>query len=103
MFATLASLYEGLLCLSMLTYFSKARIFHAAIKNCQLLLYGHTYQLNDRTDIKMMDARTCILWNSAKTETFAPQNDHAMKQSVNFINRCCKCWAITKNAITVIA
>ena len=103
MFATLASLYEGLLCLSMLTYFSKVRIFHAAIENCQLLLYGHTYQLNSRTNIKMMDARTCVLWNGAKMKTFAPQNNRAMKQNVNFINHCCKCWAITKNAITVIA
>ena len=49
MSATLASLNVGLLCFSVLTYFSKARIFHVAIKNGQLQ-YGHTYQLNDRTN-----------------------------------------------------
>ena len=52
MSATLASLYKGLLRFSMLTYFSKARIFHTAIKNGQLLWYGHAYQLNDRTNVK---------------------------------------------------
>ena len=83
--ATLASLYEGLLCFSVLTYFSKARIFHAAIENSQLLQYGHAYQLNDRTNVKTMDARTRVLWNGAKTETFAPQNDRAMERNVNFL------------------
>ena len=41
MSATLVSLYEWLLCFSVLTYmymyFSKSRIFHAAIENGQLL------------------------------------------------------------------
>ena len=40
MSATLVSLYGGLLCFSMLTYFSQAQIFHAAIENSQLLQYG---------------------------------------------------------------
>ena len=32
-----------------------------------------------------MDARTRVLWNGAKTETFAPQNDRAMERNVNFL------------------
>ena len=83
--ATLASLYEGLLCFSVLTYFSKVRIFHATIENGQLLQYGHTYQLNDHTNVKTMDARTRVLRNGAKTETFAPQNDRATERNVNFL------------------
>ena len=85
MSATLASLYEGLLCFSVLTYFSKARIFHAAIENGQLLQYGHAYQLNDRTNVKTMDARMRVLRNGAKMETFAPQNDRATERDVNFL------------------
>ena len=82
MSATLASLYEGLLCFSVLTYFLKARIFHAAIENGQLLPYGHAYQLNNRTNVKTMDARMRILRNGAKTETFAPQNDRAERNVI---------------------
>ena len=57
MSATLASLYEGLLC-SVLTYFLKAWIFYAVIENGQLLQYGDAYQLNDRTNVKTVDAHT---------------------------------------------
>ena len=83
--ATLASLYEGLLCFSVLTYLSKAWIFHATIENGQLLQYGHAYQLNNRTNVKTMDMRTRVLRNDAKTETFAPQNDRATEWNVNFL------------------
>ena len=85
MSATLASLYEELLCFSVLTYFSKARIFHAAIENGQLLQYGHAYQLNDRTNVKTMDTGMRILRNGVKTDTFTPQNDCATEQNVNFL------------------
>ena len=57
----------------MLTYFSKARIFHTAIENSQLLQYGHAYQLNDRVNVKM-DACVRILRNSVKTETVVAMN-----------------------------
>ena len=85
MSATLANLYEGLLCFSVLTYLSKAWIFHATIENSRLLQYSHTYQLNDRTNIKTMDVRRHVLRNDAKMETFAPQNDHAMERNINFL------------------
>ena len=68
----------------MLTYFSKARIFHAAIENGQLLQYGHAYQLNDRVNVKMMDAHVRVLRNSVKTETVISQNHRATEQKVNF-------------------
>ena len=74
---TLVSLYRGLLCFSAPAYFSKARFFYTKIENSQLLQYGHAYQLNDRTNVKTMDARTLVLCNSVKTETVAPQNDRA--------------------------
>ena len=79
--AKLASLYEELLCFSVLTYFLKARIFYAAIENGQLLQYGHAYQLNDRTNTKTMDARMRVLRNGAITETFAPRNDRATERN----------------------
>ena len=82
---TLVNLYEGLLCFSVLTYFSKARIFHTAIEDGQLSQYGHAYQLNDCMNIKMMDARTCVLWNGARMVMFAPQNDLATEQNINFL------------------
>ena len=66
-------------------YFSKAGNFHAAIENSQLLQYGHAYQLNDHTNMKMMDVHTRVLWNSAKMETFAPQNDRATERNINFL------------------
>ena len=58
MSATLVSLYRGLLCFPMLTYFSEAQIFHAAVENGQLLQYGHAYHA------KMMETRMCALRNS---------------------------------------
>ena len=64
--STFASLYRGLLCFSVLTYFSKARVFHTAIESNQLLQYGHAYQLNNRANIKTMDARVHVLRNGAK-------------------------------------
>ena len=33
--------------------------------------------INDRTNVKTMDARTLVLCNSVKTETVAPQNNRA--------------------------
>ena len=69
--ATLVSLYEGLLYFSVLTYFSKAQIFHSAIENSQLLQYSHTYQSNNRTNVKTMDTRMRVLRNGAKTEMVA--------------------------------
>ena len=83
--ATLVSLYEELPCFSVLTYFSKARIFHAAIENGQLLQYGHAYQIKQSHERKTMDARMRVLQNGAKTKTFAPQNDHAMERNINFL------------------
>ena len=83
MSATLASLYGGILCFSVLTYFSKAQIFHAAIENSQLLQYGHAYQLNNRANVKM-DARVRVLRISVKMETVTSQNHCATEQKVNF-------------------
>ena len=67
---TLMNLYGGLLCFSMLTYFSKAQIFHMAIENGQLLQYGHAYQLYDRVNVTTMDTHVHILHNGAKTENY---------------------------------
>ena len=55
------------------------------IENGQLLQYGQAYQLNYRMNVKMMAVRMCVLRNSAKTETFAPQNNRAMERNVNFL------------------
>ena len=66
MSATLASLYEGLLCFSMLTYFSQAQVFDTAIENGQLLQYGHAYQLNDSTNVKTKDA--CMRYSATVQE-----------------------------------
>ena len=49
----------GLLCFAVPSYFSKARFFHVAIDKGQILQYGHTYQLNDCTNVKTMDVCTC--------------------------------------------
>ena len=57
----------------------------AAIKNGQLLQYGHAYQLNDRANVKTMDARAPVLHNGTKTEMVAPQNDRPTEWSVNFL------------------
>ena len=83
--STLASLYGGL-CLSMLTYFSEAQIFHTAIENSQLLQYSHAYQLKDCTNVKMMDACTRIATSERyKTETVASQNNHATERNINIL------------------
>ena len=81
----LASLYGGFLCFSMLPYFSKARIFHVAIENSQLLQYGHAYQLNDRTNVKTMDACVHVLYKGAKMKTVTPQNDRPTERNINFL------------------
>ena len=39
-----------------------------------------------------MDAHTLVLWNGAKTETFAPQNDHAMERNINFLLTATVAW-----------
>ena len=86
--STLASLYGGLLCLSMLTYFSEAQIFHTAIENSQLLQYSHAYQLKDCTNVKMMDACTHILLATSEryeTEMVASQNNHATEWNINIL------------------
>ena len=58
----------------------------------QLLQYGHAYQLNDHTNVKM-DACMPVLRNGAKMETVAPQNDHAMEWNVNFLLTATVCLA----------
>ena len=42
-------------------------------------------KLNNRTNVKTMDVRTRVLWNGAKTEMFAPQNDCATERNINFL------------------
>ena len=84
MFATLARLYGKLLC-SMLTYvyFSKARIFHMAIENGELLIWS-CLPIN-RANVKLIDMCVRILRNGVRMETVAPQNDHATEQNINFL------------------
>ena len=40
-------------------------------------------------NVKMMDARTCVPSpvprNGVKTETFSPQNDHAVELNITFL------------------
>ena len=84
--ATLASLYEVLLCFSVFTYFSKAQIFYVAIENGAVRSCTPIKQYCEHKKDGLH-----ILRNANGAKTGAPQNNRAMEQNVNFLYAtvCC--------------
>ena len=70
---------QGFFCTSLLLTTSQKLFFPHSIKSSQL--YCHTYQLNNCKNEKRW---MCLLQNSMKMETFAPQNNHATEQNKKF-------------------
>ena len=97
MSATLSSLYEGWLCFSVTHSFPIARFFHAAsrmVNYCSTVTPTNK-RLRERKNDGCTHMRTSpVPRNGVKTETFSPQNDHAMELNITFLLTAAVDWSV---------